>query len=119
CLKSQMDAFLSHHARMLFLRLDIRQYVYSENNKPVSNLMRKLKKWLTRRYEMNRIGYLWVRELEKAKHQHYHLVLMLDGHAIRHPAKVIAKIESIVDGWGWPKPYTPKNCYYLVHRTDP
>lgn len=118
-LKDQMDAFLSHHARMLFFRLDIHQYLYTADNKPISDLMRKLKKWLRYHYKVNRVGYLWVRELEKAKRQHYHLALMIDGKAIQHPSKVIRKIQSIAEGWNWPKPYTPKQCFYHVQRADP
>lgn len=117
-LKLQMDAFLSHHARMLFIRVDIRQYVYTEGNKPISDFMRKLKKKLVRKYKTARIGYLWVREMERAKQQHYHLVLMIDGKAVQYPAKVIEEVERIAENWGWPKPYTPKNCFYLIHRTD-
>jgi Inovirus Gp2 len=117
-LKSQMDAFLSHHARMLFVRVDLHQYEYSDDNKPMSDFMRKFIKRLKRDYKMTRVGYLWVREMEKAKRQHYHLVVMLDGRAVRYPKKVIEVAESIADGWGWPKPFTPKKCYYTVHRSD-
>lgn len=117
-LKSQMDAFLSHHARMLFVRVDIRQHTYTDDNRPISDLMRKLNKWLKRTYRITRIGYLWVRELEKAKQQHYHLVLMVSGKEVQHPGRIIQEVERIAEGWGWPKPWTPDRCFYLVHRSD-
>lgn len=117
-LKSQMDAFLSHHARMLFVRVDIRQHTYTDDNKPISDLMRKLNKWLKRTYRVTRIGYLWVRELEKAKQQHYHLVLMVSAKEVQHPARIIQEVERIAEGWGWPKPWTPDRCFYVVRRTD-
>ena len=41
--------------------------------------MDKLTKRLKRKYKLCRVGYIWVREQEKSKHQHYHLVLMIDG----------------------------------------
>lgn len=117
-LNSQLSAMLSHHGRVLFLRVDIRQHDYSADNKPMSDFIRKLKKRLKRRYNTQRIGYLWAREIEKAKQQHYHLVLLLDGRKIQYPAKVIQDVEFIAGGWDWPKPFTPKNCYYLIKRED-
>lgn len=116
--KQQLDAMLSHHARVLVIRLDIRQPDYTADNKPMSRFMGKLLKRLKRRYETERIGFVWVRELERAKQQHYHLALMLDGRAVRHPARVIELAEEIADRWDWPAPYTPRSCYYLIHRMD-
>ena len=63
-LKAQMDAFLFHHARMLFVRLDIRHHTYTDDNKAMSDYMRKLIKHLKRKYKVTRIGYIWVREME-------------------------------------------------------
>lgn len=117
-LKHEMDAMLGHYSRVLFVRLDIRQRDYSGDNSAMSEFCRKLKKHLSRHYQTNRIGHLWVREMEKAKRQHYHLVLMLDGHKVRHPSKLIRKVEAIAEGWDWPRPYTPQNCYYLIKRND-
>ena len=117
-LKREMDAMLSHYSRVLFVRLDIRQREYCGDNAPMSDFCRKLKKHVSRHYKTVRIGYLWVRELENAKQQHYHLVLMLDGHKVRHPSRLIRRVEDIAEGWDWPRPYTPKNCYYFLERGD-
>jgi len=118
-LKAEMDAMLSHYARVLFVRLDIRQHQYTGDNAPMSDFCRKLKKQLGREYDTRRIAYLWVREMEKAKQQHYHLALMLDGNKVRHPSKLIRRVEAIADNWDWPRPYTPKNCFYLLRRNAP
>ena len=117
-LKGQMDAMLEHHARMLFIRIDIRPPSYTADNEPMRCYMRKLVKRLKRTYKVKRVGYLWVREIEKAKKQHYHLILMLDGKAVRHPANIIILAEDIADGWQWPKPYTVKNCYQMIKRGE-
>lgn len=117
-LKSQLDAMLSHHGKVLFIRVDIRQRDYTADNEPMSEFMRRLKKRLSRRYKTSRIAYLWAREIEKSKHQHYHLILMMDGDKVRHPARIIADIEYLSDVWDWPKPFTPKRCYYLIKRDD-
>lgn len=115
-LKDQMDAMLSHFSRVMFLRLDIRQHEYHGDNKAMSDFLRKLKKRLSRHYKIKRIAHLWAREQETAAKQHYHLVLMLDGHTARHPSKMIRLVEDIAEKWDWPKPYTPQHCYYLIHR---
>lgn len=107
---------MSHYSRIMFLRLDVRQRDYRGDNRPMSDLLRKLKKRLSRRYQTKRIAYLWVREQEKAENQHYHLILMLDGHTVRHPSRIIKLVEEIAEKWDWPKPYTPQHCYYLIHR---
>lgn len=117
-LKHQLDAMLSHHCKVLFVRVDIRQHDYTGDNKPMADFMRKLKKRLGRRYRTSHIGHLWVREIERAKHQHYHLILMMDGRKVRYPSKLIEDVEFVADSWGWPKPFTPKNCYTLIQRGD-
>ena len=117
-IKRQLDAMLSHHSRVLVLRIDLHVHDYTETNAQVSNFLRKLKKKLVAKYKLTRVGHIWVREIETAKHQHYHLALMLDGHKVNHPKNVITLIEEIWEGWDFPKPYTPSNCYKNLHRND-
>ena len=112
-------AYSLNHKRMLVLRMDIRQYDYSPANRQMTDFMRKLKRWLNEQYGMDKVGHLWVREQEKSKHQHYHLTLMMDGREVNYQSRVIRKIEQIAEGWGWPKPYTPKDCYVDVKTSEP
>ena len=37
---------------------------------------------------MKQIGHFWTREKERAKHQHYHCFLLLDGDKMQHPKKI-------------------------------
>jgi len=117
-IKSQMDAMLSHNARVMFLRIDLHAREYSPDNVPLSRFMRKMKKRLTKDYGFTRIGHIWAREQETAKQQHWHLVLLLDASKVRHPKYVIELIEQIAERWDWPKPYTPENCYAIIRRDD-
>jgi hypothetical protein len=117
-MKLQLDAMLSHHSRVLVLRVDLHVHDYTETNPQISNFLRKLKKKLMAKYKLTRVGHIWVREIETTKHQHYHLALMLDGHKVNHPKNIIILIEKIWEGWGHPKPFTPKNCYKNLHRND-
>ena len=117
-LNDQMSAALVLNKRLLVVRVDIRQYSYTAGSEQMTRLMRKLKRWLSEQYDMQNVGHLWVREQEKAKGQHYHLTLMLDGRKMRHPKRLLDKIESLAQGWDWPKPFTPKSCFVDVRSSD-
>ena len=65
---------------------------------------------------MKRLGYMWVREQEKAKSQHYHLALFLDGNKVQHPSKLLRWIKG---RWTWyeqPKPPTIKRPFLMTKR---
>lgn len=118
-IKGQMDAVQSHYSRVLVFRLDLHTQGYSGDNKKVSRLMGRLTEWLREKYHTDRVGYIWVREQERAKSQHYHLVIMIDGRVIQYPKKVIEWIEHYWQQRGEPKPFTPKNCYTIIERDKP
>ena len=77
----------------------------------MSAFIKSLRAHVRREYKTQRMGFLWAREQEKAKGQHYHLVLLLDGDVVRHPSALITKIGELWRG----HPYTPKNCYVLIN----
>ena len=115
-IKMQLDAMLSHHCKIMVLRVDLHTYELTSNNKLISDFNRRLRKRLKAKYQLKRIGFVWAREQEKAKSQHYHLAIFLDANKIKHPKKVIELIEHLWEDWDNPKPYTPENCYAIVHR---
>ncbi len=117
-IKHQMDAMLSHHSKVLIIRFDLHVNHYQSNNKLISDFVRKLRKKLKAKYKLSRLGYIWAREQEKAKRQHYHFALLIDANKVRHPKNVIQLIETIWQKWLLPKHFTPKNCYYIVNRSD-
>lgn len=114
----QLAAMLSHHSRVMVLRLDLHLYDYTDANGEISRFVRKVKKRLCRRYALKRVGHAWAREMEKAKQQHYHIALMLDANKVQHPAQVIRLCEEIWQGWNHPKPFTPENCFSVIRRHD-
>ena len=118
-LKGQMDAMQSHYSRVHVIRLDLHMNDYSGDNEKISRMMGKLTEWIKKKYSTSRVGYIWVREHEKAKSQHYHLAIMIDGRAIQYPAKVIEWVESYWQLRDEPKPFTPRNCYALMERDKP
>lgn len=114
----ELTNFLSHHSRLLFLRLDVKVYHYSKDNRKLSYFLRQLKRNLKSYFGLTRVGYLWVRELSKKDRQHYHLILLLDGNTVQHPKNVINISEDIAYKCDMPCPFTPKNCYLRLSRND-
>ncbi len=112
----QITAMLSHHSRVIVIFFNLRCHEYTADSKWVSRLFEKLKKQLSLKYKMKRIGHVWTREQEQADKQHYHCALILDGNKLRRAKEVIERIERICENWDLPKPYIPKNCYYQIKR---
>ena len=117
---SQLDAALSIHKRLLVLRFDLHLNKFSKDNKVVSRFMNRLKQWLKRNYGLQNVGYIWVREQEKSKQQHYHLAIMLDENKIRHPKRLIAQIREMWLPYGHmptiKKPYFNINTLKVNYR---
>jgi hypothetical protein len=77
---------LEQHSQILIVRFDLHVPQYTEDNAQISEFMAKLNYWIKSHYKgVNEVRYVWVREHEKAKQQHYHVVLMLNGNKIRNP----------------------------------
>ena len=113
----QVDAMLSHHSKIHIIRFDLRVYEYTENNGIITAFNRRLHKWLKRKYNLKRVGFMWCRELETAKQQHYHYALIIDGHKVNYSLEVNNKVKELwrqLDG----SEYFPKNGYYNVKRYD-
>jgi len=112
----QLDASIKIHKRVLVIRADFHLNYFTDDNKRLSNFIKNIKQYLNRHYEISDVGYQWVREQEKSKKQHYHLVLILDANKIKYPSK-LNKIMK--EKW---KPhghmYIPENCFYLIDESN-
>jgi Inovirus Gp2 len=115
--KQQLDAMLSHHCKILVLRLDLSINYYTPMNELISKFIRKVRKKLVRQYGFTRMGFIWAREQEKAKKQHYHFALIVDANKVRHPHRVISICVRIAEAWEL-RLFTPKHCYYQINRGD-
>ena len=115
---NQVDMILKHHSKVHLIRFDLRLYEYSSDNQIITKFNRILFRWLKRAYNLKRVGFVWCREIETAKQQHYHYVLMLDGHKIRHPHDILIKVKAIWEYQLQGSQYTPKHCYYNIMRGD-
>lgn len=110
----QFEIAASIWSRVFVLRFDLHQDLYTPDNKGISDFVKRITTKLKREYGFKKIGFTWVREQEKAKAQHYHFVLFLEGRRVRHSKRII---EIIKDAWespvgGYSVPYVPKPFYF-------
>lgn len=91
----QFDVGLDKWKRQVFIRIDLHQAEPTENNERMTKFRKRLAARIAAHYGITEMGYCWVRELEKAEAQHYHVNLWLDGdlvktsHYIRKYAKQV------------------------------
>lgn len=83
--------------RVFVLRFDLHQHVYTGNSERVTAFRDRLVTRLKYQYGFKEVGYCWAREMERAKTQHYHFVLFLDGRLIRHSNNIIEMVKRAWD----------------------
>ena len=112
----QLDLALQIHKRILVHRFDLHPAIYTGNNEPLSKFMKRLKQWIYRNYGINSIGYIWAREQERSKQQHYHVAIFLDGNKIQHPKKLNAQIKEMYTPCGYMP--TIEKPFYFIDKDD-
>lgn len=115
---NQLDAMLSHTSKVFVIRFDCHMGGYSEDNATIATFRRRLRKKLERHYPKLLVGYLWVRELEKAKSQHYHFVFLVDAERIPAANVVLDAATHVWKRLTDIHPHVPLNPYYLIKRGD-
>lgn len=115
----ELNFMLSKHSRVFLFRFDLRfadDNILTDNSKIITIFIRRLRRFIEPHYKTKDLAYSWARELEKAKQQHYHFVLMLDGNRIKHPQSLCKKIRQIWFEISGGSPHWSK--WYCFHRTD-
>lgn len=112
----EISVMFCQYKRVLVFRLDLHVCCYEDKNHSISKLMTKVRDHIKTQYGIKKMGYVWVREQEKSKKQHYHLMFILNGNKISYPSKLVTWVELRWMGLGHPKPYTPKNCFYFMDK---
>ena len=113
----QLFAMLSHHNKVLVFRFDLHCPDHTNTNKNITDFLRRLSRRVIRHYELTRFGYCWAREQEKAKQQHYHFALMLDGNKIQKPSLIWEMVKTIWEFMGGTY-WLPENAYYRLSRAN-
>ena len=110
----QLDTCIAIHKRVLVVRFDLHLREYSDDNHIISTFMTRQKQRIKRTYKTKDIGHAWAREIEKAKVQHYHVALFIDGDVIQNPSKLLKQIKA-----KWFKHghcYIPEQCFYYIDK---
>ena len=120
----QLDICLDKFGRVLVVRFDLSMDEYTGDNQTISIFLNRLKEKLfkLKRYRRIRdIGHVWVREVETAKTQHYHVALFLDGNKIQHPSLLLQLIKAKWYKYG--RLWIPKKehvdddgCFYFIDK---
>ncbi len=113
----QLDVALEIHRRVLVIRFDLHQPEYTSTSEHITKFRKRLIQKLQREYDTKNIGYAWVREREKAKSQHYHWVLFIDGDKVQYSSNILRIVKQLWCknkelGYGGYVPTTPNPFYY-------
>ena len=112
----QFEIGLEKWRRVFVLRFDLHTHVFTKDNARITAFRKRLFQKLKRYYGFKEIGSCWVREQERAKSQHYHCVLFLDGNLIRHSSMINEMIRAAWDdGTGT---YTMPHIKHPFHFVD-
>lgn len=114
----QLNAMCSHHRRVMVLFFNLSMPIYTENNSEVSVFISSVRGMLQREYSMKRFGYSWVREIEKAKQQHYHVALFLDAKRILYPSRISGLLNALWLAAGGSCLQWVNHCYFHIFGDD-
>jgi hypothetical protein len=111
----QLTTALKIHKRLLVVRFDFHTGTHTNNNFIISKFLTRIRNYLQRKYNTSNIGYIWVREQEKSKKQHYHLAIFISGKVINYPNNLINNIKE-----KWQPNHSPtiKNPYYFIDQNN-
>ncbi len=119
---SQIEAMLSWHSKVLMIVFEVHMKVFTPDNKAFSRFLEQAEKRIFRFYKrefdikLNRMGLCWGREIhldkeqqkifvasewareqEKAKKQHYHVIMLLDGDSVQSYWNVSQIIKEMIE----------------------
>jgi hypothetical protein len=117
----QVNSMCNNYRRVFWIVFDLHmpQGCYTACNETISQFMKNLRRAIKAKYAVKEIGYCWCREMEKAKQQHYHFMIMLDGKAIRYPDTLF---DILSQHWGKVShggtTWMPENCFGNILKSD-
>lgn len=111
----QLKNMLTHYQRVFLYRFDLHPKSYGQNNTIISQFISKLKYWVKTQYNIQKLGFIWVREHNPpTPTQHYHLAIMLDGSKVDTPYRIAKQLKTL---WTGTVGYA-NNPYYRIQRND-
>ncbi len=97
-LNDLLEFYINNHSKTMVVRFDLhfpRDYPITASNKPISETIA----YVVKKYKRQGLDpmYFWVMEQNRSEHQHYHVVLFLDGQKVRSYSHVFHNVE---EAWG-------------------
>ncbi len=112
-----IDIMLSYYSKVTAVLIQLHQAQATTDNHLLTHTVQKLKSSLKKHYKCE-IGYFWVREQLKAESQHYHMLVMLNGHKCQQSALVDKVVQ---EAWQSIHPdnfsFRVRNRIYRINRT--
>lgn len=116
---SQLNIAYEKWGRVMIYFFGLHQAEKTDDSKAVSAFINdRVKYHLAKRYSMKEIGYVWVRETEKAKNQHYHMALFLDGDKIQHSQGLAVLLKRLWESKEGQTINYVENSFYYVTSAD-
>jgi len=115
----QLQTGLAIHGRLMVVRFDLHSDSFQADNAEIRAFRRRIMVWVERTYQTRHIGFVWVRERETTKHQHYHFALWIDGNKIQHPKRLLTHIMQTweaIDPSNHTMPYIKKPFYFVDNQ---
>ena len=115
-IESNLMAMLSYHCKVLVVQFVVHCHDHEARNQGMSDLMRVIKKRLSRKYGGSRVAGGWARETGGSGVQHYHVAIFLNGNNVRWNSGVQKLVNEVLETRGYPRPsFSPS---HMVYRED-
>lgn len=105
---------VERYGRVLFIRFDLSMGDNATTSERLSVFLKQVGRYTSREYQ-TRLEYVWAREKEKAKCQHYHVALIIDGDKLCHPSRLLDELRELWNRKGG-RLWIPENCYQMTER---
>jgi len=93
----QLDIMMTEYSKVSVILLQQHPDRFTEDNAIITQFLVRLKKKIKKQYNC-KIGYLWVREQNSAEAQHYHMVIMVNGHKCNNAYAIGKMCDEIWEG---------------------
>lgn len=112
----QINIMTENYSRVLVVFFDLHLESFTSDNGMISHFYKLLSYRIKKEYRFKQVGYSWCRELERAKQQHYHMALFLEGRKIRTPHYLYNKIKDA--WWDVGGGFMHMSGYHMIERKD-
>lgn len=95
----RMLAIREQYGRFLMVVFELHHPQFEGDSNMVSAYMKSVRAYVKSRYQMPDSAFVWVREKEQAKGQHYHVTLLVDGDKVRNSLGEHGLSDSLKEIW--------------------